>query len=280
MKLVSVFAAGLLLGVSPVAAQQIATAVNVRVYSPAPKEVFVTLDKSGQENQEKRPLNASQGSWTISLPWSQQSNLEIRRGKLEASYDEPESGSYIPIRLTKLLTTADLQMRKTATPHCLESNLKIIEKSAQADEHRFKAYLLARDLFYLGGTDPCGPVQKNRVIKAWLARSYDLATNVDYIDIDLDAVEAAKAILGKDNVEKLVGQVRGYEVQLLQDRKLAAIRRRDYVGATSLQELIANMTSDDTVAKAVKTYQGLTIQQIKDDDLFIKTLAQTADVRG
>jgi hypothetical protein len=280
MKFAFRFAAGMLLLASPVAAQQPATAFSVKTYSPTPMDVVVILNKSAEDNQERHQLSAGQGAWTISLPWSPQSKLEIRRGKLEASYAEPESGSYIPIRLTRLLTSVDLQIRKTAAPKCLEPNLQIIEKSGQADDHRFKAYLLARDLFYLGGQDACGSFNKDRVIKAWLERSYDLATNVDYVDLDPDAVDAAKARFGEAYAKPRVDQVKGYEVQLLQDRKLTAIRLRNYSGAISLQELIASMTSNDSVAKAVETHQGLTVKQIKDDGLYIETLARTAGVRG
>lgn len=278
MKLASFFAT-LVLGATSGFAQEAATAINAQAYSVTPKDVSITLNKTEQEGQAKHWLTSTGGTWTFKLPWNNQAKLEIRRGKLEASYDN-EAGAYIPIRLTRLLTSADLQMRKTTAPNCLEPNLKIIERSAQADEHRFKAYLLARDLYYLGGSDPCGPFQKDRVIKAWLERSYDLATSVDYIDLDPDAVDAAKQRFGENYVKSRIDQVRGYEVQLLQTRKLAAIQTRNLSGAASLQELIAAMTSNEAIAKAVETHQGLTVKQITNDGLYIKTLTSVAGVKG
>ena len=278
MKLAALFAT-LILGSTSAFAQEVATAITAQVYSLTPKDISITLNKTEQENQVKHWLTSTGGAWTFKLPWKEQGKLEIRRGKAEASYDN-EAGAFIPIRLTRLLTSADLQMRKTTSPNCLEPNLKIIEKSAQADEYRFKAYLLARDLYYLSGSDPCGPFQKDRVIKAWLERSYDLATSVDYIDLDPDAVDAAKQRFGENYVKPRIDQVRGYEVQLLQDRKILAIRSRNLSGAASLQELIATMTSDEAIAKAVKTHQGLTAKQIENDGLYIKTLTSVAGVKG
>lgn len=278
MKLASFFAA-LVLAAPCGFAQGTATAINAQAFSVTPKDVSVTLNKTEQEGHAKHWLTSTGGTWSFKLPWNDQAKLEIRRGKIEASYDN-EAGAYIPIRLTRLLTSADLQIRKTAAPNCLEPNLKIIERSAQADEHRFKAYLLARDLYYLGGTDPCGPFQRDRVIKAWLDRSYDLASSVDYIDLDPDAVEAAKQRFGENYVKSRVDQVKGYEVQLLQDRKVLAIRSGNLSGAASLQVLMEAITSDKGVAKAVETYQGLTVKQIGKDGLYIETLKSVAGVRG
>ena len=278
MKLASFFAT-LTLAATSTFAQEPATAITAQVYTLTPKDISITLDKTGQENQAKHWLTSTGGSWTFKLPWKDQAHLEIRRGKAEASYDS-EAGAYIPLRLTRLLTSVDLQLRKTTSPNCLEPNLMIIEKSAQLDEHRFKAYLLARDLYYLGGSDPCGPFQRDRVIKAWLERSYDLATSIDYIDLDPDAVAAAKQRFGENYVKPRIEQVRGYEVQLLQDRKVLAIRKRDLSGAASLQDLITSMTSNASIAKAVETHQGLTVKQIEKDGLYIKSLAVTAGVKG
>lgn len=280
MKSASISAVLLLLATLPAHGQQAATTVNVQFYALPPKEVYVTLNKSEQDGQQRLPLTARQSSWSADLPWNVQAKLEIRRGKIEASFPDPASGAYIPIRLTRLLSSADVQLRKTAAPNCLEANLRIIERSAQSDEHRFKAYLLARDLFYLAAPDPCGSVQKDRVIKAWFDRSYDLATSVDYVDLDPDAIDAARATLGEAYVKNRIDQVRGYEVQLLQDRKLIAIRKGNLGGAASLQELIAKMTSDEAIAKAVQTHQGLTPKQIEKDDLYIRSLAATAGVKG
>lgn len=55
---------------------------------------------------------------------------------------------------------------------------------------------------------------------------------------------------------------------------------RNLTGAASLRELIATMTSNEAIAKAVATHQGLTIKQIEKDGLYIETLKSVAGFKG
>jgi hypothetical protein len=265
----------LLLAPGGALAQPVETKINVDTFTPTPTKIAVTVEA------ERYPLSAGQGGWTSALPWKDPTNLEFKSGTLEATFADPDSSAWIPLRLSSGVTAIHIPLRKTATPKCIKANVDIVEKPAADRDRQFRAYLLARDLFYLSGDDVCGSILMPKVVKGWFDRSFALAISYPFVALDRDAVAEARRVMGATYVDPYVKQVEAYELRLLNNRKIASIRSGNFGNAMRLQELIVGKTAKDAgLAKAAEQYEMLTPILLENDGTWIKTLATTAGVKG
>lgn len=234
----------------------------------------VTFDESGQPFVLRR--SDTQARFEASIPRGPIG--QRRRGTLRAAYADG-ANVVVPVRLVESKPELNITFLRAATLMCRTEVVERLERSSQDFHVTLTAYFEARELSLRSGA--CGSWAKERVRKAWVDRSYNLAVRSAQILFDEDAAEALILIAParKPYVDRLRAEAETVRLRLLTDQKLAAIGEGDYDTAsvlndTLLKEVDVALESNDLAASpGKKAIRGLSIDQLQRDGAFIQSLS-------
>lgn len=187
--------------------------------------------------------------------------------------------SALPIRLIRKDHQLSLTFHRTANLSCTGPVVQRLEQQSYDFPTALIAYFDARELALRTGAGRCGTLLRKRVVKAWFDRSYYLATHNDHIRLDPEA-QAEYATLDPTYSTNYVRQAAADELRTINDAKLAAFNGADYTTATALSRtLLSKLDADPKLRQDALELQGLSVQQLSNDDALITTRASLAGAK-
>ncbi len=196
----------------------------------------------------------------------------LRDADLDVTYNGQEPFS-IPLRLSAKTTEVALWVNLPSNPSCNLSRLDELRRQTKSDlRSMIAAYIEARAIYNLQGSNRCGSVLRPRAAKLWFDSSYALVRKQPYFRLD-EAAKDACAEFDEAYVVPYAREDQALAVKVLNDVKLKQIKAGDFGSAAATNTAIqAKLSSDADLARAAQEKQGISETLLNKDGAYLAAM--------